>query len=93
MVVARELTKMHEDVRPGNLDQLTVYYAENPPRGEVTVVVSGRKPVESPRDLDAVHKRARELLDSGSSRRDAASQVAEEFSMSRNEVYDLVIRL
>jgi 16S rRNA (cytidine1402-2'-O)-methyltransferase len=39
-VVARELTKLHEDVRRGTLEELAlVYAAAEPPRGEVTIVV------------------------------------------------------
>jgi 16S rRNA (cytidine1402-2'-O)-methyltransferase len=38
--VARELTKLHEDVRRGTLGELAQIYAgEEPPRGEVTIVV------------------------------------------------------
>jgi 16S rRNA (cytidine1402-2'-O)-methyltransferase len=40
--VARELTKLHEEIRRGTLGELAAYYEENPPRGEVTVVVAGR---------------------------------------------------
>lgn len=40
--VARELTKLHEEVRRGTLGVLAAYYLEHPPRGEVTVVVGGR---------------------------------------------------
>jgi 16S rRNA (cytidine1402-2'-O)-methyltransferase len=40
--VARELTKLHEEVRRGTLGALEAYYLEHPPRGEVTVVVGGR---------------------------------------------------
>jgi 16S rRNA (cytidine1402-2'-O)-methyltransferase len=40
-VVARELTKLHEDIRRGTLGELAAYYREHPARGEVTVVVSG----------------------------------------------------
>lgn len=38
--VARELTKLFEEVRRGSLDQLAAYYAEaGPPKGEVVVVI------------------------------------------------------
>ena len=40
--VARELTKLHEEVRRGTLGGLEAYYLEHPPRGEVTVVIGGR---------------------------------------------------
>jgi 16S rRNA (cytidine1402-2'-O)-methyltransferase len=39
--VARELTKLHEEVRRGTVEELTQYYEAHAPRGEVTVVVSG----------------------------------------------------
>jgi 16S rRNA (cytidine1402-2'-O)-methyltransferase len=89
--VARELTKVHEELKTGTLSDLATYYDENPPRGEVTVVVSGADPGEGdPPDDDAVAQRARRLLVDGASRRDAASQLAEEFSMSRNRAYRIV---
>ena len=40
-VVARELTKLFEETRDGTLAQLAGYYRDTPPRGEVTVIVSG----------------------------------------------------
>ena len=46
--VARELTKLHEEVRRGTVGELAVYYATHPPRGEVTVVVGGRARDEAP---------------------------------------------
>ncbi len=39
--VARELTKLHEEVRRGTVGELIQYYEAHPPRGEVTVVVGG----------------------------------------------------
>lgn len=46
--VARELTKLFEDIRRGTLQELAAYYEATPPRGEVTVVVAGRSPDEAP---------------------------------------------
>jgi 16S rRNA (cytidine1402-2'-O)-methyltransferase len=37
--VARELTKLHEEVRRGDLASLAEAYAQVPPRGEITLVV------------------------------------------------------
>jgi 16S rRNA (cytidine1402-2'-O)-methyltransferase len=39
LCVARELTKMHEEYRHGTPAELTAHYTENPPRGEVTLVI------------------------------------------------------
>ena len=40
VVVARELTKVHEEFRRGTATELAAYYADHPPKGEVTIVVS-----------------------------------------------------
>lgn len=90
--VARELTKLHEECRVGTLEELAGYYREHPPRGEVTVVVAGRR--EPPAaDAAAARHRARALLGEGLSRRDTAACLAGEFGMSRNEAYRLVAAL
>lgn len=37
--VSRELTKIHEEYRHGTPEELTAHYEENPPRGEITLVI------------------------------------------------------
>jgi len=97
-VVAREMTKLHEDFRHGTVAELAGYYAETPPRGEVTVVLSGRPP-DAPADTasdqpaEAAVTRARELLASGVSRRDVTRALTEEFGWTRNAAYRFVSRL
>ena len=88
--VSREMTKVFEETRTGTLAELTGYYADAPPRGEVTIVVAGTgkpQPVETPIDPET---RARALLAQGMTRRDVADQVAEEAGISRNTAYRLV---
>jgi len=41
--VARELTKIHEDFRHGTPGDLQEYYTENPPKGEITLVIHWNK--------------------------------------------------
>jgi len=48
--VARELTKLHEEVRRGTVEELIRYYEAHAPRGEVTVVVSGAVALAATRD-------------------------------------------
>ena len=92
-VVARELTKLFEETRDGTLAQLAGYYRDTPPRGEVTVIVSGTgvPAHEAPRpDPEA---RARVLLAEGMTRRDVADRLAHETGISRNSAYRLVNEL
>ena len=72
--VARELTKLHEEVIRGTLSELAGLY-ESPPRGEITLVVAGAPPPPPPSDR-AVDRAIRERLAAGVSARDTASQVA-----------------
>ena len=89
-VVARELTKVHEEVRRGTLVELSGYYQEHPPRGEVTVLLAGGTTSDKKASPDEVRRRAEELLGAGTSRKDAAAVVAKEFSMPRREAYKMV---
>lgn len=92
-VVARELTKLFEETRAGTLTELAGYYADAPPRGEVTVIVAGtgKPPREAPApDPEA---RARALLAQGMTRRDVANQLAAETGITRNTAYRLVNEL
>ncbi len=90
-VVARELTKVYEDLRAGTLDDLRVYYRNRQPKGEITVLVAGGSGKVEAADPGAVASRARELLATGLSRRDAAAQIAAELNVSRNEAYRVVM--
>jgi 16S rRNA (cytidine1402-2'-O)-methyltransferase len=92
-VVARELTKVHEDVRRGTLIHLAGYYREHPPRGEATLVIAGRQEPVPALDPVAARARARRLLADGLTRRDAAERLAGEFGLSRNRAYALVTDL
>ncbi len=86
--VARELTKLFETVRRGDLAGLAAdYAASGPPKGEVVVVI-GTAPEDAPgpehdADLDAriAAALARHSI------KDAASLVADETGLKRREVY------
>ncbi|HEU5169618.1 MAG TPA: 16S rRNA (cytidine(1402)-2'-O)-methyltransferase [Gemmatimonadales bacterium] len=93
-VVARELTKVHEELRAGTLAELANYYSMEEPRGEITVVLAGTGVAPEPPDRTGeARARALALLGEGLSRRAAAQQVAAEFGLARNEAYRLVMEL
>jgi 16S rRNA (cytidine1402-2'-O)-methyltransferase len=94
VTVARELTKLHEELRSGTLGELADYYSEVPPRGELTIVVEGTgTPAEPPdRTADATEE-ATALLAEGLSRREVARRLTESLGMSRNDAYRLVMGL
>jgi 16S rRNA (cytidine1402-2'-O)-methyltransferase len=93
-LVARELTKLHEELRRGTLAELTDYYSGVPPRGELTIVIegTGAPPAAPDRTTDAVEE-ATALLAEGLSRREVARRLTETLGMSRNDAYRLVTGL
>ncbi|HUQ14444.1 MAG TPA: 16S rRNA (cytidine(1402)-2'-O)-methyltransferase [Gemmatimonadales bacterium] len=93
-MVARELTKLHEELRAGSLAELADYYSETPPRGELTIVMEGTgTPAPAPdRTADATEE-ATALLAEGLSRREVARRLTETLGMPRNDAYRLVMGL
>ncbi|MGH7535749.1 MAG: 16S rRNA (cytidine(1402)-2'-O)-methyltransferase, partial [Gemmatimonadales bacterium] len=91
-VVARELTKLHEELRGGTLAELARYYSEVPPRGELTVVLEGAgKPALPPDRTEEALAQATALLAEGLTRREVARRIAETLGMARNDAYRLVM--
>jgi len=91
VAVARELTKIHEEVRRGTLSGLADQYTEEgPPKGEIVIVIA--PPTVSPADAIDIDDALRLAL-AGSSVKDAASEVAEMTGKPRREIYARAIEL
>ncbi len=89
--VARELTKIHEEVVRAPLSSLALRYADEKPRGEVTLVVGGAAPeaerVAGAEEEAAVDARIRSLVAEGQSPREVAAALAGEGGLRRRELY------
>jgi 16S rRNA (cytidine1402-2'-O)-methyltransferase len=83
--VARELTKLHEEIRRGRLVSLAEHYCSaGPPRGEAVIVIGPPDQVEP--DQSEVDERLRlALAELGV--RDAAARLATETGLPRSELY------
>jgi 16S rRNA (cytidine1402-2'-O)-methyltransferase len=92
-VVARELTKLHEEVICGTLSELVGYYQAHSPRGEITVLVEGAADVRTTPDPAQARARAEELLAAGNTRKDVAGLVAKEFALPKRDAYKMVCEL
>ncbi len=86
--MARELTKLHEEVRRGSLGQLAAEAAAKPVRGEVVIVVAGADEVETAAlGLEAGRTRVDQLVAEGVKRSAAARMVAQETGLPRRELF------
>jgi 16S rRNA (cytidine1402-2'-O)-methyltransferase len=93
-VVARELTKMHEEIRSGPLGELVEYFTATPARGELTIILrgTGSPPSQPDRTGEAVEQ-ATTLLAEGLPRREVARRLTQSLGLPRNEAYRLVMEL
>jgi len=90
VAVCRELTKTHEEVRRGSLEELVAWSADGV-RGEVTIVVGGAPSTPTvSQDPEALLAAVAAGEAGGLSRKDAIASVARAAGLSKREVYNLV---
>jgi 16S rRNA (cytidine1402-2'-O)-methyltransferase len=86
VAVARELTKLHEEVLRGSVSEVLEAIGEEELRGEVVLVVGGASGGPPP-ELSALTEEAGELVRSGMKKREAAGAVARRHDVSANTIY------
>lgn len=88
MVLAREITKLHEEVMRGTVSEVFEVLIDSKIAGEYVLVVEGRPEAEDVhREEDAVRE-IRSLMRKGMGRKEAVKRVAEQYGLSRKELYD-----
>lgn len=92
VAVARELTKMYEEVWRGELSEAVGHVGAKEPRGEY-VIVLGPAPEPPAANDDEVDAHVQAALAEGLSTRDAAARVARDLRVPRRRVYDTATRL
>jgi 16S rRNA (cytidine1402-2'-O)-methyltransferase len=91
MALARELTKLHEEVVRGRVTEVLARLGDAPPKGEVVVVLEGHRDEDGSDDLAEVVAEARRLVAGGMRKRDAASTVARARNASANLIYESLL--
>ena len=90
VAIARELTKLHEEVWRGTIGDAVGWAGEHDPRGEFVIVVDGAPPPEGATD-DDVRVAVGAALDRGLSPRDAAAVVATALGVPKRRAYAVAI--
>jgi 16S rRNA (cytidine1402-2'-O)-methyltransferase len=90
IVLARELTKVHEEFWRGTIEDAIAHYATRTPKGEFTLVVAGTTSEEnlvlSTQELKAELK---QLIQQGMTRSQASRQLAQLTNIPRRQIYQL----
>lgn len=95
VVVAREITKIHEEFVRGTLDDAVAYYRSHPPRGEVVICLAGvaDETAGAGADIDAARSLARQMAEGGATSRTIVRALRDRFGLERNRAYDLSIEV
>lgn len=93
IALCRELTKVHETILRGTVEEMIAYYNENDPRGEYVIVIEGK----SQESIIAENKSMWEdlsikdhiikYMDEGKDKKEAVKLVAKERGIHKSEVY------
>ena len=86
VAVCRELTKRFEEVVRGTADEVARRF-EEPPRGEITLVLGAAEPRAEPRAVEEAVAVVAELVSAGVARRRAAELVSRLTGVARNDLY------
>ena len=92
VVLARELTKLHEQIWRGTLQDANMLVAETEPRGEYVIILEPAKPPAPPTDEELVAAIKAEIA-KGVSRKDSAARVSARFGVAKRHVYELALQV
>nr|XP_012571540.1 uncharacterized protein LOC101515441 isoform X2 [Cicer arietinum] len=92
-VIAREMTKFHEEFWRGTLGEANKVFSIRQPKGELTILIEGQanSKVEPPSDIQ-LESELRELIENGESLSTAVKLVIGKTSVSRKTIYSLALR-
>lgn len=89
--IARELTKLHEEIYRGSLGEALRHFGAQKPRGEFTIVVAGSSIQQEPRWTEEKLRSALQSgLDQGESPSNLAKRIASKSGWSRREIYRMI---
>ncbi len=92
VAVARELTKLYEEIFRGSLSGARVYFTEKSPRGEFTLVLAGNTSQQDRWSEERLQQAVIALLDQGVPPSQVAAKLAGQSGWQRREIYQMVVK-
>ncbi len=93
IVLARELTKLHEELWRGTLAAAIAHHTTREPTGEFTLVVAGATLSQPILSEAALIAELQDLLKQGFSRSQASRQLAQQTALPRRQIYQLALSI
>lgn len=99
IAVCRELTKLHEEIYRGKIEDAYNWFNDNRPRGEFVLVISGKTDSEIKAEKEealigiSVEQHLINLINSGIEKKEAIKIVSKERELPKKEVYKVAINL
>jgi 16S rRNA (cytidine1402-2'-O)-methyltransferase len=93
VVLARELTKLHEEFWRGSLTEAIAHYTQQEPKGEFTLILAGATLEKPQLSEEAIKSELQQLLAQGVSRSQASRQLAKLTQLSRRHIYQLALEI
>jgi 16S rRNA (cytidine1402-2'-O)-methyltransferase len=93
IALARELTKLHEEVWRGSLHDAATRVASVAARGEYVIVVEGASDDAGPADDDTIRRALRHAFEGGDDRKGAIATVAGALRVPKKRVYEIATSL
>ena len=88
-VIARELTKIHEEYIRGKLSELVKI---EDLKGEMVLLIEGYQKQEEDVDFEELFIEVKKLVEQGHKTKEAVNKVASQYKVSKNELYDFFIK-
>jgi 16S rRNA (cytidine1402-2'-O)-methyltransferase len=89
-LIAREMTKMHEEIATGRISDFVAQFTESRPLGEFVIVCAGSSAVGPPRVTDRARSDAEALVAKGVKKAKAARMVAKKYGCKAGELYRML---
>ncbi len=93
IVVAREMTKLHEEFYRGKISEAIEHFSAQSPRGEITLVVAGASMDGKVWSSERLYKAIATALDEGEKPSQIARRLTRESGWARRDIYSLVTEL
>jgi 16S rRNA (cytidine1402-2'-O)-methyltransferase len=92
-VVAREITKLHEEIEKGTISAFVAKYSHSKPRGEFVLVCEGARTRVGQVPSDKIQEEAVRLAKQGIRKREIARMLSAKYGSTSRDVYRMIARI